>query len=1056
MNQFQRYGIYLLSRSFQALAHRKNNYQPSLFPALFLLGVLLYGPSVPAGAQTKEVTLFGRITDAKTFEPLTGVVVHIKGTTHQVLSGENGEFKFITGQRVPLVYELSYVGFKSKEVTVDNYDYQQISLDNNNKSLGEVVVVGYGTQRKSELTGSIASVPKGLLSVPATSFDNLLQGGVSGVHVTQSSAQPGATSTIRIRGGNSITFGNDPLYVIDGFISYNNNALSNTGAVSGSQVSALATINPSDIESIEVLKDASATAIYGARGANGVIIITTRRGRRGKDEVNYSGYFGTQQAAKKLTLLNGSQWASLVNDINVSDGVAKTYSDSAIQAFGAGSDWQSTGLRSAPVQNHELSVSGGDDKSRYLLSGNYYNQQGIVQNTDFIRYSGRLNYERNVTDQFKIGTNIFVSKSGQNQLTGAPLKNITPASAWATLLQTVPIVPIKNADGSYNINNPYITTPTNPLQDIYSTTNETNITRTLGNLFLEYKILSELTLKVTGGADLFNTKQNYYAPSNTSGGYASSGYGSVGTVSSSSWLNENTLTWDHAVSNTHFFNVLAGYTIQSQNDESSVASAQKFPNDLTSYNNLSYGATPVLPYSGSHSTTFNSFLGRISYSYLHKYNITLSERADGASVLGSNNKWGYFPSIGVSWNASQEDFFKPLLNTINNLKIRGSAGKTGNANVPPYSSLASLSPTNYYFSNSLVTGIAPVQLANPDLKWETTAQYDLGTDFAFYKNRITLVFDIYYKKTSDLLLNVPFPLYTGYASVLENVGSVENKGFEIALNADVIRSKSFNWKVNLVFAENRNKVLSLGGNTNSFTPTAPVGQQSPVIVEVGLPVGTFWGYSTDGLLTADDIAKGVPLLTGVPQKTGDRKYLAQNGHTSVTSVDKHNLGSSQPKFTYGFSSNLSYGGFDLSFLLQGSYGNKLFNQFEQLLEKPTLALNAAEVLTNRWTPENTAGTIPRATNSPVPQIIDRYVEDASYLRLKNLTLGYNLPQSLISKIHVKQLRFYVAAQNLFTITHYTGYDPEANYFDGDNTKQGIDFGVYPPVKTFLAGINLTL
>ena len=306
-----------------------------------------------------------------------------------------------------------------------------------------MVVVGYGTQRKSELTGSIASVPKGLLSVPATSFDNLLQGGVSGVHVTQSSAQPGATSTIRIRGGNSITFGNDPLYVIDGFISYNNNALSNTGAVSGSQVSALATINPSDIESIEVLKDASATAIYGARGANGVIIITTRRGRRGKDEVNYSGYFGTQQAAKKLALLNGSQWASLVNDVNVSDGVAKTYSDSAIQAFGAGSDWQSTGLRSAPVQNHELSVSGGDDKSRYLLSGNYYNQQGIVQNTDFIRYSGRLNYERNVTDQFKIGTNIFVSKSGQNQLTGAPLKNITPASAWATLLQTVPSFPLK-------------------------------------------------------------------------------------------------------------------------------------------------------------------------------------------------------------------------------------------------------------------------------------------------------------------------------------------------------------------------------------------------------------------------------------------------------------------------------------------------------------------------------------------------------------------------------------------------------------------------------------
>ncbi len=1056
MNQFQRYGIYLLSESFLRLPNISIYRKKSSVIFYFVLGFLSAAQPFSAGAQTKEVILTGRVTDAKSFEPLAGVVVHIKGTTHQVLTNETGDFKFITGQRVPLVYELSFVGFKSKEVAVNSYDYQQIPLENNNKSLGEVVVIGYGTQRRSDITGSVASVPKNLLAIPATSFDNLLQGGISGASVTQSSGQPGATSTIRIRGGNSITFGNDPLYVIDGFISYNNNALSNSGAVSGSQVNALATINPSDIESIEVLKDASATAIYGARGANGVIIITTRRGKKGKDEVNYSGYFGTQQAAKKLNLLNGSQWASLVNDINISDGVAKTYSDSAIQAFGNGSDWQNAGLRSAPVQNHELSVSGGDDKSRYLLSGNYYNQQGIVQNTDFVRYSGRLNYERNVTEQFKFGTNLFVSQSTQNQLTGAPLKNITPASAWATLLQTVPIVPIKNADGSYNTSNPYLTTPTNPIQDINTTTNETNLTRTLGNIYLEYKILSELTLKVTGGADLFNTKQNYYAPSKTSGGYASNGSASVGTVSSSSWLNENTLTWDHAANNTHFFNVLAGYTIQSQNDESSVASAQKFPNDLTTFNNLSYGATAVLPSSNSHSTTLNSFLARVSYSYLHKYNITLSERADGASVLGSNNKWGYFPSIGLSWNASQEEFFKPLVNTINNLKIRASAGQTGNANVPPYSSLAALTPTNYYFNNTLVTGIAPVQLANPDLKWETTTQYDLGTDIGLYKNRISLVFDVYYKKTSDLLLNVPFPLYTGYASVLENVGSVENKGFELALNADVIRSSEFIWKANLVFAENRNKVLSLGSGANNFTPTAPTGQQSPVIVQVGLPVGTFWGYSTDGLLTQEDITKGVPLLTGVPQKVGDRRYVALDGHTSVTSVDKHNLGSSQPKFTYGFSSNLSYKGFDFSFLFQGSYGNKLFNQYEQLLEKPTLALNAAAVLADRWTATNTSGTIPRATNSPVPQIIDRYVEDASYLRLKNLTLGYNLPQPLISKIHIKQLRFYVGAQNLLTFTHYTGYDPEANYFDSDNTKQGIDFGVYPSVKTFLAGINLTL
>jgi TonB-dependent starch-binding outer membrane protein SusC len=805
MNQFQRYNLYLLATLSRNYSNCISDFNAFIKYPFFLILFLLSGSSFLANAQTKEVTLVGRVTDDKTKEPLAGVVVHIKGTTHQVLTDENGQFKFITGQQIPVVYELSYVGYKRREVIVDNYSFNELTLENKNKSLDEIVVIGYGTQRRSDITGAVASVPKVLLSVPATSFDNLLQGGVSGVSVTQSSSQPGSTSTIRIRGGNSISFGNDPLYVIDGFISYNNNALSNSGATTGSQVNALSTINPSDIESIEVLKDASATAIYGSRGANGVVIITTRRGKKGTDEVNYSGYFGTQQAAKKLSLLNGSQWASLVNDINISDGVAKTYTDSAIKAFGSGSDWQSAGLRTAPVQNHELSISGGDDKSRYLFSGNYYNQDGIVLNSNFIRYSGRLNYERNVSDNFKFGTNLFVSKSIQNEPTGAAYKNITPASAWATLLQTVPIVPIKNANGSYNTNNPYITTPTNPLQDIATTTNQSNLTRTLGNVYLEYKLLRELTLKVTGGVDLFNTKQNYYAPSTTSAGYANGGFGSVGSISSTSWLNENTLTYDHAIQDKHFFTVLAGFTTQFQNDESAVASAQKFPNDLTSYNNLSYGATPVLPSSNSHSSTLNSFLGRISYSYLHKYNITLSERADGASVLGSNNKWGYFPSLGISWNTSQEDFFKPLDNTISNLKLRASVGQTGNSNVPPYSSLAALTPTNYYFNNTLVTGIAPIQLANPDLKWETTTQYDAGLDIAVLKNRISIVFDAYYKKTTDLLLNVPFPLYTGYASVLENVGSVENKGLEVSLNGDIIRSKDLIWHANLVFAKNKIK-----------------------------------------------------------------------------------------------------------------------------------------------------------------------------------------------------------------------------------------------------------
>jgi TonB-linked SusC/RagA family outer membrane protein len=1021
------------------------------------MGLLVLLVSCEVWAQgpppTHNVALVGRVSDERTGDALPGAVIHIKGTTHEVAADNNGEFHFITGQRVPVTYIISYVGYKTREIEVTSYEHAELRLQGANSQLNDVVVVGYGTQRRSDVTGAVAGVGKNALSQPAVAFDNLLQGSVSGVAVTQNNSQPGGTAAIRVRGGNSISFSNDPLYVIDGFIVYNNNSLTNSGATSGAGVNALATINPSDIESIEVLKDASATAIYGSHGANGVVIITTRRGRKGGDELSYSGYYGGQSAIRKIGLLNAAQWGSLVNDINVSDGVAKTYTDAQLGVLGKGSDWQSAGIRNAPVQNHELSVSGGDDRSKYLFAGNTFNQDGILYNTGFRRYSGRFNYERNLGDKFRVTLSVFDSRSTESSLAGSAYNSIQMGNAWSTLLQTVPTVPIKNADGTFNTTNPYLSTPTNPLKDVLSTTNQSIVNRLLANAAAEYKPFPNLTLKVSGGIDQIGTKQNYYAPSSTAGGYASQGVASVGTVSATSWLNENTVTWTPTIANTHFFNVLGGYTTQVSDDAGSIASAQKFPNDLTTFNNLSYGATALLPQSSSHHSVLNSFLGRVSYSYKHLYNLTASVRADGASVLGANHRWGWFPAIGVSWNASQEDFFKDWGTAVTNLKLRLSAGQTGNSGVPAYSSLAALAPTNYYFGGSLVTGIGPTQIANPDLKWETTAQYDLGLDLGLWKNRVSLTADVYYKKTTDLLLNVPLPQYSGYQSALENVGSVENKGLELSLNTDNVRGR-FTWKSSLTWAANKNKILSLGRGVSYYYPVAPTGQQSPVIVQVGLPVGTFWGYSTKGLLTAEDVAKGVPLLTGVPQQAGDQRYVALNGHTSVTTADKHNLGTSQPSFTFGATNNFSYEGFDLAIIIQGSYGNKLFNQLEQQLEKPTLALNASSVLANRWSATNPNGSAPRATNSPVPQVIDRWIQDASYARLKNITLGYSFSKKAIGWFRSTQLRVYVSAQNWVTLTSYKGYNPEANYFENDNTKQGIDYGIYPAVKTLLAGINL--
>ncbi|MGE8340125.1 MAG: SusC/RagA family TonB-linked outer membrane protein [Flavobacterium sp.] len=705
--------------------------------------ILLFLLFITAGIQAQNTTpliqskLDGTVVDDITNQPIIGASVTIKGTTHGVVTDAEGKFYFQTGQKFPYTLIVTYIGYKKIEVIVEKNPVI-INLKEERQELDELVVVGYGTQKRKDITGSVSSVPKANLSQVTSSADNLLRGAVAGVVVTQSSGRPGASSSVRIRGGNSITAGNEPLYVVDGILIYNDNSNSGAGVTyAGASVNVLSTINPADIESIEVLKDASATAIYGSRGANGVVIITTKKGTKGQDNISYQGYFGFQNISKKLKLMNASEWASLRNDVQASIGQAPSFSAAQIEALKTSGnyDWQSAAfITAAPVQSHNLSFSGGDEKSRYAVSAGYFDQDGIVLGSDFKRISLRVNYERNYSQKFKFGVNANYTNSIANGVgtNGGAAAGRNPNPLVSVLL-TAPVVPIKNADGSYNVtNNPYATSVNgyipNAINDLDNTTNETKLNRILTSLFGEYKFNKELTAKVAVSGDVLNTKQNYYAPSNTTTGAGTKGLASIGERSVGSVLNENTLNYNTHFGENHKFSALGGYTLQYTKGEVVNAGAQTFVNDANTYNAIQDGV-PVKPYSDAYESVLKSWLARVNYSYKGKYNFTLSGRADGSSRFGSESLWGYFPSAGFSWNITDEEFANNIKG-VTEAKLRITAGTTGNQEIGNYLPLASMGSVNYSFGGTLYTGLAPTRLANPDLKWEKTNQYNVGLDLS--------------------------------------------------------------------------------------------------------------------------------------------------------------------------------------------------------------------------------------------------------------------------------------------------------------------------------------
>ncbi|KAA9036654.1 TonB-dependent receptor [Ginsengibacter hankyongi] len=982
-------------------------------------------------------------------QPLQGVSVTAKGTQIGTSTDAKGNFSLnVDESATTLVF--TYVGYISSEVSIVNRQTVSIVLHAETKGLNEVVVIGYGTQKKSNLTGSVSSISeRDIKAVAITSPDQALEGKAPGVQVTQNSSAPGGGTTIRIRGGNSIQGGNEPLYVIDGVPVYNDNGNS------GASLNGLSSISPGDIASIEILKDASATAIYGSRGANGVVLITTKRGKSGQANINFEVYHGIQNVRRKYPLLNGSEFAKLVNEANTNVGSNPVYTQQQIDSIGVGTDWQNQIFRTAPISNYYLSANGGDEKTQYAISGSYFKQEGIVLNSDFERSSFRLNLDRKLTSKLKVGNSLTFSHSMSNRSSTDGFLG-SPGQVISNTLQISPTVPVYNSDGSYtlqNISGGQLTD--NPVALAKDSKSLINVNRVLGNVYGEYDIIPGLRLKVLVGIDGVFQKGNNYLPKSVLSGFQQGGLASISNTQSISWLNENTLTYDKDFNEIHHLTFLAGYTQQANRTEYSYAASRNFINDNLGYNNLGAGSVALSPNSGVGTWGLTSYLGRINYGYKDKYLLTLTGRVDGSSRFGVNNRYGFFPSGAAAWRMNKEDFIKNL-HIFSDLKLRVSYGLTGNQEgIGNYPSLALLSVQNYVLGNQISSGVGPSQIANPDLKWESTSQSDVGLDISFFNNRLSLTADAYIKHTKDLLLNITIPGTSGYSSALKNIGEVENKGVEFGINSENIAG-AFKWTTDFNISFNKNTVLNIGNVSQIFAgQTANIAQNvSSGIIEVGKPLGSFYGYVTDGVFQASD---KIASSAQPSAKPGDRRYKDLNGDNKINDNDRTILGQAQPKFLGGITNNFSFKGFELSVFLQGVYGNSILNANRFELEYLSGTTNQDRDMLNRWTPTNTNTDIPRASvNRPANVISNRQVEDGSYLRLKNIQLAYNLPENALKLAKIRSLKIYVSAQNYITWTRYSGYDPEVNRYGQDNVSQGFDYGSYPAAKTILFGLNLGL
>jgi len=1038
---------------------------------------------LPFGLHAQNITIKGTVSAAD--GPIIGATVKVKGAQGGVVTDFDGNYSISAQSNATLVF--SYVGYVTKEVKVGGKRLIDVTLEEDETLLNEVVVVGYGTMRKSDLTGAVTQVDnKAFEKSVSTSIDQVLQGRAAGVQIQANTGTPGGSSTIRIRGTNSLNASSQPIFVIDGVI------IDSDGGDDGNS-NPLAGINPSDILTMDILKDASATAIYGSRASNGVIMITTKRGKSGEATLTYDGYVGWQQMPRKLDVLNLRQYAEHNNDI--ADAQIKTHSGTFLrpELLGSGTDWQDELFKTAFMTNHSISLTGGSEKTTYAISAGYLYQNGIAISTSFKRQTIRGNVDTELKKWLKGGISFSLSDSKQEMEKNWDIIN--------TALRSQPSVAVRNAEGGYDGPDDQWM-PENAVALAEIKTNYAKRTNFRINTYLEAIFMKGLSFKTELSVDYNLNKTKTYTPDYTFGVKESSQRdGAWYKNDSKYWSWRNILTYTGTIAQKHNINAMIGQEMSHNYWENMSASNQGYlSNSVIDLRAGERTGNNVNIDGYQNNTSLFSYFGRVLYNFDDRYLVTATLRRDGSSKFADGNRWGWFPSAAFAWRASQENFLKDN-KVINNLKLRLGWGTTGNQNVQDWAYQAMLA--NY--TTPWGVGVLNANNANPDLKWETTYSTNIGFDLSLFNSRIDLVFDWYYKKTNDLLMMLDLPAFLGsgagsneaYGTATNpwgNIGSLRNTGIEITLNTVNIENKNFQWRSNFVFSLNRNKVLSLDSDSGSLPQTLQIGSDVATVTNtvVGKPIGQFWGYKVIGRFDkpedfyyrdAEGNVKPVALPKGASMATsptsggvfiGDYIYEDINNDGVIDDSDQTFIGNPEPKFTWGFGNTFSYKGFDLSIQFSGSYGNKIMNYQRRFLDITGATSNQLTTVLNYARLEkieadgpddyrnyhvvNTGTIMPRlSTESGVNKnnrVSDAYVEDGSYIRLQNVSLSYTFPRKWIKNLFLTNAKIYCNIQNLFTITKYDGYDPEVGSLRGNALLNGVDYSRYPSPRIYTVGINL--